>query len=136
MGILIKKESKPQMSDGNIESVNNGIFTIKDPKEYLGGHIAIGLTLIAQTAVPIILKIYYADRYPNDRLEGLTKNVWYQNAWYSLAYGGASWVFWWPAMAWLFAFIPQEWSAKSFLFLFVTFGIYQGLFAAAQTIIF
>merc|ERR1712151_757766 len=71
---------------------------------------------------------YTADK--NDRFDTIIVNKWYKWSWWSMTRGGG-WSYFWPAMAWLFAWIPQAWAAKSYLFLLVTFGIIQGMFSAA-----
>ena len=39
-------------------SADNGMFTIGQPNEYIGGHIAIGVVTFLETFLPVIL--YYA----------------------------------------------------------------------------
>ena len=53
-------------------SVDEGIYTIKDQKDYLGGFVGTGIMAILQTTVPLLL--YQLVKKP--QIEGDTQNPW------------------------------------------------------------
>ena len=55
----------------------DGIFNIKDQKEYLGGFIGTGMLAIVQTVTPLL--VYQLAFKNNLKYDG--NNPWYQYAW-------------------------------------------------------
>ena len=56
---------------------DEGIFNIKDQKEYLGGFIGTGIMAIVQTAWPLLVyQLWKKDNISQD-----TANPWYGYAW-------------------------------------------------------
>ena len=78
-------------------------FTIGEPKDYLGGHVAIGIVTLLEAAIPITL--YYAWMHP--RIETWVSNTWYKNSWAAAAYGHFI-TFLIPFIFWCLSFIAKN----------------------------
>ena len=60
-------------------------FTVGPPKDYVGGHITIGLVMFLEAAIPVIL--YYTWQY--SRLASISAaNHWWECSWKAMTYGG------------------------------------------------
>ena len=62
----------------------DGIFNIKDQKEYLGGFIGTGVMAIVQTVTPLL--VYQLAFKSSLKYDG--NNPWYQYAWKAMQAGG------------------------------------------------
>ena len=119
------------MAEPTSGSADSGMFTIGQPSEYIGGHIAIGVVTFLETALPVIL--YYAWMHP--RLETMTTNTWYGDSWKAATYGGFL-TFLFPFLSWCFSFMAKNIFSYIYIGLLVLFGGLFGSYITGTTIIY
>ena len=112
-------------------STDNGMFTIGQPSEYIGGHIAIGVVTFIETALPVIL--YYA--WADPRLKTIGVNKWYHYSWKAATYGGFL-TFIFPFLGWCLSFMNKNMMSYIYLGVLVLFGGVFGWYISATTIIY
>ena len=112
-------------------SADNGMFTIGQPSEYIGGHIAIGVVTLLETILPVIL--YYAWMHP--RLELMANNTWYAYAWKAATYGGFI-TFFFPFLFWCMSFMAKNIFSYLYIGILVIFGGLFGSYISGTTIIY
>lgn len=106
-------------------------FTIGEPKDYLGGHVAIGLVTLLEAAIPITL--YYAWMHP--RIEKWSANEWYKNSWAAAAYGHFI-TFLIPFFFWCLSFAAKNTLSYLYVAMLLMFGSLFGGYVIATTIIY
>ena len=104
---------------------------IGQPKEYLGGHLAIGALTLVEAWVPIIL--YYS--WQKSKLEKLNYNTWYSDSWKTMSYGGFV-TYFLAFLFWAISFAYKEKTSFLYIGMLFFFGAFYGFYITAQTIIF
>ena len=112
-------------------SAENGMFSIGDPSEYVGGHIAVGIILLLEAVIPVAL--YYG--HWNDILKDLPMNDWYVYSWKAMTYGGFI-AFFVPFIFWCTSFVESNTAAYLYLGFVTLFGGIYGFYIIATTIIY
>ena len=118
------------MSDSNSTNID-GIFSVGEPSEYVGGHIAIGVVTLLQAAIPVTL--YYAWMKP--RLDMMSGNTWYADAWGAATYGGfITYII--PFFFWCLSFISDNTFAYLYVGMLIIFGGIFGSYISGTTYIY
>ena len=106
-------------------------FEVGPPKDYVGGHVALGIVTMLEAAIPAIL--YYTWQHP--RLASVTGNDWWVYSWKAMTYGGFL-AFIFPFVFWCLSFIDKPIMAYLYLGFLVLFGGLYGGYVVMTTIIY
>ena len=106
-------------------------FSIGAPKDYLGGHVAIGMITLLEAVIPIIL--YYAWMEP--RIDGWAANTWYKYSWRSATWGHLI-TFSIPFLFWCLSFMAKNTMSYLYVGMLLIFGGLFGGYVVATTIIY
>ena len=109
----------------------NSSFEIGPPKDYLGGHIAIGMVTLIEAALPAIL--WFA--WQRGEINNNQLNVWYKYSWKSMSYGGLI-AFFIPFLFWCMSFSDNNTLSYLYVAMLVLFAGLYGSYVTASTIIF
>ena len=106
-------------------------FSIGAPKDYLGGHVAIGMITLLEAAIPITL--YYAWMHP--RIDDWAANTWYKYSWKAAAYGHFI-TFIIPFLFWCLSFMAKNTMSYLYVGMLLVFGSLFGGYVVATTVIY
>lgn len=110
---------------------DTGSFTVGPPKDYIGGHIALGIVTLLEAAIPAIL--FYT--WQHSRLASVSTNVWWPYSWKAMTYGGFL-AFIFPFVFWCLSFIDKPIMAYLYLGFLMLFGGLYGGYVIMTTIIY
>ena len=106
-------------------------FKIGEPKDYLGGHVAIGMVTLLEAVIPIVL--YYA--WMNPRFDSWVANTWYKDSWSAMTYGHFI-TFFIPFIFWCLSFMAKNAMSYLYVGILALFGSLFGGYVIATTIIY
>ena len=106
-------------------------FIIGEPKDYLGGHISIGIADLLEAVVPIIL--YYTWMKP--RIDSWSANTWYRYSWSAAAYGHLI-TFSIPFIFWCLSFMVNNTVSYLYVGMALMFGALFAGYVIATTIVY
>merc|ERR1712051_14273 len=130
MGIKHKATAMSNPAAANATAADQQ-FTIGEPKDYLGGHVAIGMVTLLEAAIPIVL--YYA--WMNPRFDSWVANTWYKDSWSAMTYGHFI-TFFIPFIFWCLSFMAKNAMSYLYVGMLVVFGSLFGGYVIATTIIY
>ena len=74
----------PDPSSGSSAIASSGMYSIKEPSDYMGGFVATGMMAIVQTITPLLV----GQLWKRDDLQKAGYNPWFAYAWKAMQAGG------------------------------------------------